>query len=164
MSHLLDTHAFLWFINDDKSLSQAAKAVIEDPANTIYLSVASVWEMAIKVRLGKLEMPLPFLDFMTEQMRRNSRLRLLGINIEHADIVASLPLYHRDPFDRMISRSPSWQSFRLSQRIRPSTTTKSRVIGKCEEPLMTAKAGSAQLCEYAGEWQVVLSLSPIPGA
>jgi len=102
MSHLLDTHAFLWFINDDKSLSQAAKAVIEDPANTIYLSVASVWEMAIKVRLGKLEMPLPFLDFMTEQMRRNSRLRLLGINIEHADIVASLPLYHRDPFDRMI--------------------------------------------------------------
>lgn len=57
MSYLLDTHAFLWFINDDPSLSTSAKPLIEDPENTIYLSVASVWEMAIKLSLGKLEMP-----------------------------------------------------------------------------------------------------------
>lgn len=121
MSHLLDTHAFLWFINDDKSLSQAAKAVIEDPANTIYLSVASVWEMAIKVRLGKLDMPLPFLDFMTDQMRRNRRLRLLGINIEHAAIVANLPLHHlhhRDPFDRMIVAQSVLAKFSIVTRDR----------------------------------------------
>jgi PIN domain nuclease of toxin-antitoxin system len=51
MNYLLDTHAFLWFVNDDSSLNTLAKTLIEDPENTIYLSVASVWEMAIKISL-----------------------------------------------------------------------------------------------------------------
>ena len=101
MNYLLDTHTFLWFINDDASLSSTAKALIEDPENTIYLSVASVWEMAIKVSLGKLEMPSPFTDFIEEQLSKNT-IVLLGIKTTHTGIVATLPFHHRDPFDRLI--------------------------------------------------------------
>ena len=76
MNYLLDTHTFLWFINDDVSLSSAAKALIEDSENTIYLSVASIWEMAIKVSLDKLEMPSPFTDFIDEQLDENTIISL----------------------------------------------------------------------------------------
>ena len=76
MNYLLDTHTFLWFINDDVSLSSIAKALIEDPENTIYLSVASVWEMAIKVSLDKLEMPSPFTDFIDVQLHQNTIILL----------------------------------------------------------------------------------------
>ena len=101
MSYLLDTHTFLWFVNDDASLSSTAKALIEDPENTIYLSVASIWEMAIKVSLGKLEMPSPFTDFIDEQLDENT-ITLLNIKTAHTGIVATLPFHHRDPFDRLI--------------------------------------------------------------
>jgi len=101
MNYLLDTHTFLWFINDDASLSSTAKTLIEDPENTIYLSVASIWEMAIKVSLDKLEMPSPFTDFIDEQLSKNTII-LLGIKTEHTGIVATLPFHHRDPFDRLI--------------------------------------------------------------
>ena len=101
MSYLLDTHTFLWFINDDASLSSTAKALLEDPENTIYLSVASIWEMAIKVSLHKLEMPSPFTDFIDEQLDKNTII-LLNIKTAHTGIVATLPFHHRDPFDRLI--------------------------------------------------------------
>lgn len=101
MSFLLDTHAFLWFINDDPALSTSAKSLIEDPENTIYLSVASIWEMAIKISLGKLEMPSPFTDFIDDQLRENT-IVLLDIKTAHAGVVATLPFHHRDPFDRLI--------------------------------------------------------------
>lgn len=101
MNYLLDTHTFLWFINDDSSLNATAKTLIEDPENTIYLSVASIWEMAIKVSLEKLEMPLPFTDFIDEQLDKNTII-LLKIKTAHTGIVATLPFYHRDPFDRLI--------------------------------------------------------------
>ncbi len=101
MNYLLDTHTFLWFINDDASLSSTAKALIEDPENTIYLSVASIWEMAIKVSLDKLEMPSPFTDFIDEQLDKNTII-LLNIKTAHTGIVATLPFHHRDPFDRLI--------------------------------------------------------------
>ncbi len=101
MSYLLDTHTFLWFINGDASLSSTAKALIEDPESTIYLSVASIWEMAIKVSLDKLEMPSPFTDFIDEQLSENTII-LLNIKTAHTGIVATLPFHHRDPFDRLI--------------------------------------------------------------
>jgi PIN domain nuclease of toxin-antitoxin system len=101
MSYLLDTHAFLWFINDDPALSATAKALIEDPENTIYLSVASIWEMAIKISLGKLDIPSPFTDFIDDQLRENT-IALLDIKTTHAGVVATLPFHHRDPFDRLI--------------------------------------------------------------
>ncbi len=101
MIYLLDTHTFLWFINDDAALSNTAKALIEDGQNTIYLSVASVWEMAIKVSLNKLQMPTPFADFIDEQLRKND-IALLGIKTQHTGVVVTLPFHHRDPFDRLI--------------------------------------------------------------
>lgn len=99
--YLLDTHTFLWFINDDNALSATAKALIKDPTNSIHLSIASVWEMAIKVSLGKLAVPSPFAVFVEEQLRENSIL-LLGITTAHTGVVATLPFHHRDPFDRLI--------------------------------------------------------------
>lgn len=101
MNYLLDTHTFLWFINDDASLSSAAKALIENPENVIYLSAASIWEMAIKVSLGKLEMPSPFTDFIDRQLHENA-ITLLDLKTSHAGMIATLPFYHRDPFDRLI--------------------------------------------------------------
>ena len=101
MNYLLDTHAFLWFINDDASLSSTAKALIEDPENTFYLRIASIWEMAIKVSLDKLEMPTPFTDFIDEQLDENTII-LLNIKTAHTGVVTTLPFHHRDPFDRLI--------------------------------------------------------------
>lgn len=101
MTYLLDTHTFLWFINDDRALSNTAKTLIENPESVIYLSVASLWEMAIKVSLGKLAVPFPFGDFIDTQLRMNSVFRL-GIKVEHVDHVTNMPFHHRDPFDRLI--------------------------------------------------------------
>ncbi len=68
MAYLLDTHTFLWFISDDTALSSSAKMLIENPEHTVYLSIASIWEMAIKISLGKLEMPAPFDEFINAQI------------------------------------------------------------------------------------------------
>ena len=101
MNYLLDTHTFLWFINADPSLSAPAQAAIEPGTNDIVLSIASLWEMAIKVSLGKLIVPLPFAEFMQEQMRENGII-LLQIQMAHIELVTRLPFHHRDPFDRLI--------------------------------------------------------------
>jgi PIN domain nuclease of toxin-antitoxin system len=101
MIYLLDTHTFLWFINDDDALSPTAKSLIEEPESVIYLSVASLWEMAIKVSLKKLEVPSPFTTFVNQQLNDNNIL-LLDIKAKHTGIVSELPFHHRDPFDRMI--------------------------------------------------------------
>ena len=101
MSYLLDTHSFLWFINDDASLGSLAKNIIQEPNNRLYLSAASIWEIAIKVSLGKLDIPSPFQDFIEEQLIKND-IDLLPIKIAHTAIVARLPFHHRDPFDRLI--------------------------------------------------------------
>jgi PIN domain nuclease of toxin-antitoxin system len=101
MNYLLDTHTFLWFINEDESLSGTAKVLVEDSKNTAHLSIASLWEIAIKVSVGKLEIPSPFLGFMLRQLHDNN-ITLLEIRPEHTGIVATLPFHHRDPFDRII--------------------------------------------------------------
>ena len=101
MNYLLDTHTFLWFINNDVSLSATAKTLIEEPTNDSCLSVASVWEIAIKFSLAKLEIPTPFTDFVTSQLAENN-FGLLPIEPAHIGIVATLPFHHRDPFDRLI--------------------------------------------------------------
>jgi PIN domain nuclease of toxin-antitoxin system len=101
VNYLIDTHTFLWFINDDPFLSLNAKVLIENPQHHIYLSVASLWEMAIKISLGKLELPLPFDDFINRQLDQNL-ISLLPITTAHTALVATLPFHHRDPFDRLI--------------------------------------------------------------
>lgn len=98
---LLDTHTFLWFVMNDPRLSARAKSLIEDPGNQRLLSVASAWEMAIKVSLNKLTLTEPLHPFLLTQLTQN-QTSLLPITLEHLQIVSSLPFHHRDPFDRLI--------------------------------------------------------------
>jgi PIN domain nuclease of toxin-antitoxin system len=101
MNYLLDTHTFLWFIDKSPEISVSASQLIELTTEDIYLSTASLWEIAIKHSLGKLKLPSPFLPFVTQELQKNIFL-LLPIRIPHLDEVAVLPFHHRDPFDRML--------------------------------------------------------------
>lgn len=101
MNLLIDTHIFLWFVFAEASLNSYARSLVEDEANTKFLSMASVWEMAIKHSIGKLPLTLPFPMFMKRELESNGFL-LLPIEFDHLTQVASLPLHHRDPFDRLI--------------------------------------------------------------
>ena len=94
--YLLDTHVLLWWLNAPSKLSAAARAVIRDGENAVYLSAAAVWEMAIKKSLGRLEFPGNLEDILHEE-----RIEVLPIRLGHAVAVADLPMHHQDPFDRM---------------------------------------------------------------
>jgi len=101
MRFLLDTHTFIWVATQDKRLSQKATELILDNDNALFLSVASVWEMAIKASLGKLLLQQPLEQIINEQIQING-LKILHIESAHALGVASLPWHHRDPFDRLL--------------------------------------------------------------
>lgn len=101
MKLLLDTHAFIWFFRGDLKLSARARALIENADNQIMLSKASAWEMAIKQSIGKLSFGLPFKAVLVERLKQN-QVEMLDISLDHIEVVASLPLHHRDPFDRLI--------------------------------------------------------------
>jgi PIN domain nuclease of toxin-antitoxin system len=98
---LLDTHAFLWWIADDPRLSSKARTTVTN-ADDVFLSVASCWEMAIKVSLGRLTLPQPVDRFVSKHVGLN-QFALLAIDLEHASRVAALPFHHRDPFDRVLA-------------------------------------------------------------
>jgi PIN domain nuclease of toxin-antitoxin system len=98
---ILDTHTFLWFIDGDPRLSANAKQLIEDMNNDRFLGMASPWEMAIKVSQKKLSLALPVEILIPLQLSRNA-ITLLDINLSHVAMVASMPLHHRDPFDRIL--------------------------------------------------------------
>jgi PIN domain nuclease of toxin-antitoxin system len=100
MRLLLDTHAFLWFIDDNPRLSPGAKTLLESDAELL-LSMASLWEIAIKVSLGRLTLAQPFNSFLPEQLAKNS-VAVLPISLAHLGAVAALPFHHRDPFDRLL--------------------------------------------------------------
>ena len=101
MRFLLDTHTFIWFVTDSPRLSTTAKVLIEDESNEKWLSVANVWEIAIKQSIGKLTLDAPLQLFVEQQMQQNS-MDLLSVQIQHLAVVATLPLHHRDPFDRLL--------------------------------------------------------------
>ena len=102
MKLLLDTHAFLWFVGGDRSLSATARTAIEDRTNDAFVSVASAWEIAIKSSLGKLTVDAPTVaEFFDEQMEANG-FGYLSIDPPHVFRVATLPFHHRDPFDRLL--------------------------------------------------------------
>ena len=102
MNLLLDTHAFLWFLDNDPKLSDAARGLIEDPANRKLISVATCWEIAIKVGLKKLDLGEPATTFLPREIATN-HFDLLGIELRHATFVETLPQHHRDPFDRLLT-------------------------------------------------------------
>ena len=101
MRLLLDTHAFLWFVTSDERLSPVAEQVMRGSDHELLLSVASVWESAVKYNLGRLPVPEPLDTFIPTQLHAN-RIALLPIELRHTFEVARLPRHHRDPFDRLL--------------------------------------------------------------
>ena len=101
MKYLLDTHTLLWIVTDDKQLSRKVKKLFLDEENEIFFSITSLWEVAIKVSLGRLELGQPLSDFCSRHIIGN-KIRLLDIKLEHLEVLETLEFYHRDPFDRLI--------------------------------------------------------------
>ena len=101
MNLLLDTHSLLWFLNEDPHLVPNAKALIEDSLNRKFVSMATCWEIAIKVGLKKLDLGEPVSTFRPRELLVN-KFGLLHIELVHALHVENLPRHHRDPFDRLL--------------------------------------------------------------
>ena len=101
MRLLLDTCSFLWIVAGAKELSKSARDAFRDPANDVFLSAASAWEIALKHQLGRLPLPEPPEAFVPKQ-RKAHGVERLDIDEEAALHVAKLPPLHRDPFDRML--------------------------------------------------------------
>ncbi|MBV5299043.1 MAG: type II toxin-antitoxin system VapC family toxin [Rhodoferax sp.] len=111
MNLLLDTHIALWAITDDPKLSQLARGLIASPDNFVWISAASVWEIAIKRALGRGDMPVSSqqaLGFFKQSGYRN-----LPIDAAHASAVENLPAHHQDPFDRMLVAQALSEPMRL---------------------------------------------------
>lgn len=101
MRLLLDTSSFLWFVAGSDRLSLKARELMEDFDNALVLSVASLWEMAIKVSIGKLELLKEFDRFIPEKLEENE-IETLHVRLAHLSEMMKLPFHHRDPFDRLI--------------------------------------------------------------
>ncbi len=101
MNYILDTHVFLWYILSDNNLSQKHLEIIQNTQNTIYLSVASVWEVTVKQNIGKLELPEKAAFYLPQQ-RIKHKILSLPISEDTIKQLHTLPDFHKDPFDRMI--------------------------------------------------------------
>ncbi|MFH2059982.1 MAG: type II toxin-antitoxin system VapC family toxin [Pseudomonadota bacterium] len=101
MRALLDTNAFLWFISGSDRLSSKALDYMVDFDNDLVLSAASLWEIAIKTSLGKLELLSPFDKLIPAQLEKNA-IDVLPIELDHISKIINLEFHHRDPFDRLI--------------------------------------------------------------
>jgi PIN domain nuclease of toxin-antitoxin system len=101
MKLLLDTHTFLWWDSDPSRLSSKALALCQDRANTVLLSVVSVWEMQIKSQLGKLKLSVPLAE-VVEIQRQINNVEVISITLAHVLALENLPTPHKDPFDRLL--------------------------------------------------------------
>ncbi len=100
MSYLADTHVLLWAVREPERVSSLARSVLEDGSQVVYFSIASIWEIAIKQSLGKLKLDATVREFVQAQIHND--FKLLPVDVEHIARTATLPLHHRDPFDRML--------------------------------------------------------------
>ena len=100
MNALLDTHAFLWWDGEPEKLSKSALALCQDTETTLFLCAASVWEMQIKIQLGKLKIDLPLSDLIRQQ--EENGIVVLPVHVSHTLEISNLPLHHKDPFDRLL--------------------------------------------------------------
>lgn len=98
MKLLLDTHALLWWLNDDDQIAHRARELIADPSNDVLVSVASLWEIVVKLRVGKLEADI---REISDAMGRQD-FTLLDIRAAHLLTLGDLPMHHRDPFDHLL--------------------------------------------------------------
>ncbi|MBI3414809.1 MAG: type II toxin-antitoxin system VapC family toxin [Verrucomicrobia bacterium] len=101
MRLLLDTHTLLWFLEGNSQLSAAARSAIEDQANDKWISHATAWEVAIKLRLGRLTLQLPYEELFPGVIPANG-FQVLAPDFQHYRILIQLPEHHRDPFDRLL--------------------------------------------------------------
>ena len=101
MNVLLDTHAFLWAITGDKRLSETARKTFLDPRNRLFFSAVSMWEICIKISLGKLSLKRGWLKKIQNEMSINA-VQWLPVEMPHCAELTKLPFHHRDPFDRML--------------------------------------------------------------
>ena len=101
MKLLLDTHAFLWLVNEHEKLSSKAKALLLNDAHTLYISIVSAWEIAIKVSFGKLSEWNGGVGIFLARIN-DMPIGLLPITPYHVEMVETLPFIHRDPFDRLL--------------------------------------------------------------
>ncbi|AXE17981.1 PIN domain nuclease [Runella rosea] len=100
MKYLLDTHSLIWFTEGNPKLPEATKSVIEDIDTVCFVSVASFWEIGIKISLGKLKLDMSFVDL--ENWVVNNRINILPIRFDNIIQLSQLPFHHRDPFDRTL--------------------------------------------------------------
>jgi PIN domain nuclease of toxin-antitoxin system len=101
MNLLFDTHTFLWWNSNPEKLSNQVLKLGKDKNNILHLSVASIWEIQIKIKIGKLTLTAP-LDLIIEAHQQKHGIRLLPIEYSHVLTLGILPLHHKDPFDRML--------------------------------------------------------------
>jgi PIN domain nuclease of toxin-antitoxin system len=101
MRALLDTHSLIWFLEGDERLSSPARELIEDGDNAILASIVSLWEIAIKHSMGKLELRRPFAELFPAELEQNA-IEVLGVEFLDVARVVTLPFHHRDPFDRLL--------------------------------------------------------------
>jgi PIN domain nuclease of toxin-antitoxin system len=100
MNYLLDTHTFLWFLEGNNTLSSKARIIIENADNTIYVSIASIWEIAIKISTSKLKLSVNLEEVKTEIVKNN--FEILPLDFEHIIELTNLEQINKDPFDRII--------------------------------------------------------------
>ena len=98
---LFDTHSFIWWADEPSKLSQAALAALEDENNRLFVSDVSLWEMQIKVHLGKMKLKMTLEDLIESQQRGNE-VEILQIKTRHILALNNLPFHHKDPFDRLL--------------------------------------------------------------
>ena len=114
MKILIDTHAFIWFAEDDSQLDETMKRLIEKPANDIFLSIASIWEMAIKMQLKKLNLDKSIEDII--DLVTLNGFELLPILPNHIIKLTTLDFNHRDPFDRIIIAQGLYENLKIMSR------------------------------------------------
>lgn len=109
--YLLDTHVVLWWLTDPEKLAETGRQVISDRNNAIFVSSISLWEMAIKSSIGKLNMPNNILDLL-----RSEGFKILPLSAEEGLYVTNLPNLHQDPFDRILIAQAKYNNFILITR------------------------------------------------
>lgn len=111
MNVLLDTHTLLWFISGDERTSQNARNIIESDSTKLFVSIASLWEIAIKINIGKLDLHIPFKKLQKEVL--NNNFTILPIEFTHTVQLSKLESIHRDPFDRKLISQALVENFTI---------------------------------------------------
>ena len=101
MRILIDSHVLIWYVDQDNLLSPASHAAISDPTNDLLLSAGSIWEIGIKLGLGKIILTQPFKPWINQAIS-DLDVTVLPLNVEYVDVQSNLPRHHGDPFDRLI--------------------------------------------------------------